>query len=72
MRVLVISSYDDNMGQPDALVEMPEGMDDQEVFLAWLRDKHKEPELTWKEVEEADCYCMAYWEYDTTKFESLK
>lgn len=38
MKVLTIVGYDDcNTGEVSAVIEMPEGADEDDVFVAWLR-----------------------------------
>jgi hypothetical protein len=57
MRVCVVFHYDDiSGGEPSttAIIKMPEGMALDDVFLTWLRKKKNNPNLTMKEVENAD------------------
>jgi hypothetical protein len=38
MKIVLITSYDCQHGQPDAVVKMPDGMSEDEVYTRWCRE----------------------------------
>lgn len=57
MKVLTIMSQDDaQSGEVTALIEMPEGMHEDEVFLLWL----KKTESWYKDKTRDECFESPY------------
>lgn len=75
MKVLKIVHYDtasEMQGGVDALVEMTEGKSEDEVFLAWLKVKRKDPELTMKIVNDNDGFLYAWGTVTVVPWASLQ
>jgi hypothetical protein len=75
MKLLSIVHYDtasEMQGGIDALVEIPEGRSEDEVFLAWLKVERKDPELTMKKVNDNDGYLYTWGPVTVVTWESLQ
>lgn len=76
MKVLVIFHYDDVSGGvpgTSGIVRIPDGKTGDDVFLAWIRRKKKDPSITMDDVHENknDNY-MYYWvEDEVTEIEGV-